>query len=531
MIAGDAELPRRSSGGIDAALDAPATPAGRRWPGRHIAAHWRGELPLPLSFWIHGALIGLLCSLAAGALLTRIDITDAPLRWPALAALFGWPLLLAIQAWGFVGAWRSAGAANRDGRSAVWVHGCRLAVAAGAAGALLSTGLHFLPRVPEFIRIVLGTDPRGQVMATRSADGHRLRLKGWLGIGDGARVRQLIAGAPQVRLLELDSPGGRFDEALALADALRGQGWTIRVRGTCRDACTLVFMAGQVRQLLPGAEWSVHRPPAAVFNPLFTQIAKRELAARYRQAGLPDSLVKMSLAMPPAHRWTSTWGELAAAGIVSTPPYPLDIDVPRRRDTPTTELVEALHTNPTWHALERRFPGSIAEAAQRMQAARERGATDEVALLMAQGVVEDLLPQLLFNASPPLREQYVALLAQQIQAARDGGLARFAASLLKGDSAARRALPVALAVRESVWLADAAAEPVRQAPARQANTIELEVVRRTLGADAPALLAGLRRAGEANGRQVDRIAALLSEVQRLPHAERRLAIRLMFERP
>lgn len=481
------------------------------------------------SLWLNAVLAGGLAAMATAALSMQVDVTDGPVRPVAALALLAWPLALAVQAWGIVGAWRST-SRDAEGRPARATLASRALLAVVAASMLSSAGWHDLPRSAGLARLALGSDPQGDMSASLSADGQRLQLRGWLGPGSAARVQQAATAAPAVRVLEIDSPGGRFQEALRLAGALRGQGWTVRAKGACLDACTVVLMAGTVRQLLPDTQWGVVRPAPVSFNPLFERLAKRRLAALYTGAGLPETLVKTGLAMPHDFQWRAPWKDLAAAGVATTLPYPLDVPLPAQLDTPATELAEALRSNPHWHGLERRFPGTIATAAERLYRARAGGAGQDAAMLAALETTEPLLAKLLFNAGPELRDQFAQLLLSALKAMRDDGNGS-CARLLSGDAAARRAMPPPLAAREAEWLGDAAAEPTRDAGPRAPADIELDVVRRALSPDAPALLMGLRHPGEAGRRHCDRMATLLARVQQLSPAERRLAVRLMFERP
>lgn len=524
MSSGEAQLPGMAG-------DVPVATAARRARrgGGFIGAHWRGELPLARSLGLHAIVLGGLAGLAATALSVLVDATDGSVPVAALLALLAWPTALAVQAWGIVGAWRSAGPQGQLQSPWMGVAARGLLALLGVA-AVAATAWRDLPRAPTLARLALGSDPQGHAAVSVSEDGHRLQLRGWLAPGDAARVQQAMAAAPAVRVLEIDSPGGRFREAQQLAGALRGQGWTVRVRGTCQDACTVVLMAGAVRQLLPGARWGIAQPVAVSSNPLFKPLVRQRLTALYAAAGVPQGLVKTGLAMPRDFQWHAAWDELAAAGVASTLPYPLDVSWPRRRDAPTAELADTLRSHPRWQGLDRRFPGAIAAAVERVQAARASGADDDAAMLAALETVEPLLARLLFNASPELREQFAQLLLQALQAPAPEG-SRSCVGLLAGSAAARRAMPAALAAREAVWMADAAAEAPRETPPRVPSGIELEVVRRWLGADAPALLASLRHPGEAGGRHCARIAALLTHTLQLPPGERRLALRMAFERP
>jgi hypothetical protein len=503
--------------------------AGRIPRGGFLAAHWRGELPLGRSLWLHAVLAGGLAGLAATALSVLVDVTAGSVRLMAAAALLAWPLALALQAWGIAGAWRSAG---RHGHTrSPWIGlAARGLLALIGMAALASAAWRDLPRTATLARLVVGSDPQGQAAVSISDDGHRLQLRGWLAPGDAARVQQAMATAPAVRVLEVDSPGGRFQEALQLAGALRGQGWTVRVRGACRDACTLVLMAGSVRQLMPEAQWGIARPAAVSANPLFKPLVRRQLAALYAAAGIPAPLVKTGMALPHDFHWRAAWDELAAAGVATTLPYPLDVALPPGREAPAAELADTLRSHPRWQGLDRRFPGTIAAAAERLHGARASGADDDTAMLAALETVEPVLAKLLFNASPELREQFAQLLLQALQAPRREG-STACVGLLAGEAGARRAMPAALAAREAVWMADAAAEQPRETPPRVPSGIELEVVRRWLGPEAPALLTGLRHPGDAGARHCERIAALLAHTLQLPPGERRLALRMAFERP
>lgn len=526
--AGDIHASGATSGAPAGARHGDAA-AGRIPRGGFLAAHWRGDLPLGRSLWLHAVLAGGLAGLAATALSVLVDVTAGSVRLMAAAALLAWPVALALQAWGIVGAWRSAGRHGHTRPPWIGLAARGLLVLIGVA-ALAAAAWRDVPRTNTLARLVLGSDPQGQAAVSLSDDGHRLQLRGWLAPGDAARVQQAMAAAPAVRVVEVDSPGGRFQEALQLAGVLRGQGWTVRVRGTCRDACTLVLMAGAVRQLMPDAQWGIARPAAVSANPLFKPLVRQRLAALYVAAGIPEPLVKTGMALPHDFHWRAAWDELAAAGVVTTLPYPLDVALPRGREAPAAELADTLRSHPRWQGLDRRFPGTIAAAAERLHGARAGGADDDTAMLAALETIEPVLAKLLFNASPELREQFAQLLLQALQAPRAEGSSA-CVGLLSGEARARRAMPAALAAREAVWMADAAAEQPRETPPRVPSGIELEVVRRWLGTDAPALLAGLRHPGDAGARHCERMTGLLAHVLQLPPGERRLALRMAFERP
>lgn len=492
-------------------------------------AHWHGELPLATSLGWCYLLPALAGALLLAWLATRIEVDGAQLRLAAAAFVLAWPALLAVDTWGLVGTWRAAGLRlGRPGPGSALAWAVRATVAAGvlltAASAVLQQGALFW----RSAQLALGRDPGG-VATLAQATGQALRLNGPIGLGDGRRLAQALqARPPESRLLELSSPGGRWHDAQQLAAALQGQGWTLRVAGPCHNACALLLRAGQRRQALPEAQIGFNRAGTEQASPLVRVLARRRLAQQLAEAGLEPIFVLKALSMPSTQLWQLQPDELDRGRFISRPPRPLDLELPPAATANAPDDLAALRVHRLWMAVDKRFPGSVDEAAQRLALARQAGGGDDLLQAAAQSVLEPLLGRLLFNAEHDLREPFARLLADQIAALPDPVACR---GLLQGDAAVRRTLPLPLAEREAAWLHDALIEPPRTAPPRRASGPEHEVIRRTLGGHAPAALARLRQPTAGDDRACERASRLLGEALALPAPERKLALRLAFELP
>jgi hypothetical protein len=505
----------------------PIPPQGRR--RGYLSRHWHGELSLPISFWLNLILLPLPLGFALGALTTWVSLLGEQMRSGSIAWLIVWPLVLAFDAWCLVGAWRSAVLHLERGGRWLWAALARVVVVISLLGTLASAAFNFAPHVGEYLQMARGIDPIGKLEMTLSPDGRRLRLQGPVGMGDAGRLRTLLTQSSQLRVLELDSPGGRLKEAERIAALLHERAPQVRVTGPCESACTLLFMAGSPRRMMPAGRLGFHRASAGTFNPLLDELANRELASIYRQAGVPDDYIKQTLNTPSWRMWYPQTTDLVANGLVSAAPRSLDIELPKREGSQASDMVDALDLHDTWQALERRFPGTLALAAERMQAVRVAGASDDDTQLAGQQLVQPLLPTLLLHAGPEVRAQFLSLLSAQLETSRPGGTAACQA-LMQGKTATRRAMPPTLGEREAAWLIDATKEPPRSAPPRATTALEQEVLRRRLGDRSPAWL-GTLWGPHSTARDCDKSIALLAEVARLPAAERRLATRLVFERP
>jgi hypothetical protein len=516
----------------------------------YIARHWRGELTLPVSFWVNNVALPLPVGFALGAFAAWITVTGDYLRGGSIAVLVCWPLLVLFSIWCWVGAWRSATAHSETGGSSLWAGLAKLCVALGVIGTGASTLFDFVPNIGPYLRMARGIDPIGNVTATVSADGRKLVLDGPLGLGDGQRVRALTARAPGVKTVELNSPGGRLKEGEAIAALVKQASWNTRTTGACESACTFIHMAGTKKQLMPGAKIGFHRASSGSMNPMLDRLANRELVRIYRDAGLPERFIERTLATPAWGMWHPSRDELVGAGLVSLAERPLDIELPDNPKAAASEYADAMTGSDAWLALDKRTPGTMNKAAKAMAAARAAGADAAEVQVQGQRIVEEQLPALLADAGPELREAYLALWTAQVAAARALAVPVPAGSkpdpnapppacmaVLAGDSAARRHLNAELVRGEAAWLiAAAGAEPTREVGGRNPSAVELEVLRRRLGEKSPALLAQawqpgtLQRGGRDALRECDRMLELLRTVAALPAAERRLATRLMFGR-
>ncbi len=495
-----------------------------------LAAHGQHGLSMAGSFWWRFVLpLGGLLLLADG-LASWLAIEGSHARVVALALLVAWPLLIAVAVWGGVGTLRAASAQARAGGRAGSVMAVRAGVALGVLVLLASLVLVAGPQFGPWWALSSGHEPLGDVQVRPSPDGRRLRLQGAIGEGAAARLAQALAAAPGVYLLELDAPAGRHAEGRALAVLVQARRLQTRVVGACDNACLAVFMAGSARQVAAGGRLVLNRWPSGAANPLFGAVARHWQAGELRRLGLPEAAIVKAMATTAGHPWVLEADELLAHGLVGVPGRPLDVPLPPTGSGELQDYLDALASHPAWRAFEAYRRDTIAAAGQALADARAQAGSDDAAQVAAQRTVQAMLPDLVRHAGPALREQYVALLQLQLEGAKALGVEACSA-VLAGDAAARRGLPAPAPEQETDWLLAAAAEP-SPAPPRPLTALESEVLRHALGERAAPLLGAIRHLPRGDGRASDceRASALIADVLRLPAPERRLAVRLMFDR-
>lgn len=497
---------------------------------------WRGAASARWHWCLAALPLALMLTLLDGLGL-HTQLHSGHLQVLSLALLMLWAITLAVLVWSGFGLWRHlqrvahspvAGAAGPGASNMAPAAACitLLALSMAAATWLL------LPRGAELLQAAAGSDPQGALQTKLSADGRELALQGHITAGSAHRVAALAQAAPQLRLLTLHSTGGRIDEAEALAAWARSKSLRTRAAGPCHGACVLSYMAGARRQVAGQAQLALGPPLLHGLNPLWRGLVKRQWAASLGAAGLPQAAVQKAMSMAAERPWLVEADELASHAFVTRHERPLDVDLPEPRDASAAEFLAALDSHAIWRALRRRAPTLLNEAAASMQAAHAAGLPPQAVQAAGQQLIDPLLPGLLAGSRAELQQDFVALLAEQARALKAMGLAR-CGRLGADDMPARQLLPPAWAEREAAWLALAAPE-VAAAPSvhKPLNGLESEVLRRSLGAANAAALRGVWSTSAAGRSELSCDAAmrLLGEVQALPAAERRLALRWMFVR-
>jgi hypothetical protein len=520
----------------------PAHPTRPRPPAeapRHgyIASHWLGEQSLVRSYWVNNLLIAAPLAFALTGLMTWISVKGESLQISAIALLLVLPPLLALDVWCIVGAWRAASRYLREHGSALWGWLARITLVLGTLQLAVSLLFGVLPQLGEYWQMARGIDPIGHAQLSLSADGRSLRLDGTIGMGDAKRLRALLEseGARGLKRVELVSPGGRLHEAELMAADLKARGHEARAVGVCASACTVVFLAGQPRQLTPGARLGFHRASSGTYNPVFEELANQKLAATYRSLGLPQTMIDTTLRTSSRSMWFVPHDELRAHALIAPMPQTLAIALPPPGQGSLADFDDALRIHPVWEALERHTAGTIDATARRMWAARSAGAPDEDVQAAALPQLAQQVPSLIGGTDAILRRRYVQLVADQLRALKTPAEPRArppCRDLLDGRLDVRRQLPLGLQIREAQWLLDAATgQPPRWLP-KPPSALEVEVLDRTVGSAAMGMLsriwADTPEAAGGSGAACEPVIATLDRLPAQPPARRELAERLVF---
>ncbi len=177
--------------------------------------------------------------------------------------------------------------------------------------------LHVLWREPAVV--AEAKSPPAAYRLALADDGSSVRLEGLIEFGITRDLEDLLESAAGVRLVSLESMGGRVAEARGLIRVIERFDLMTLARGDCASACALAFMAGRQRYLDEGARLGFHRyglggRMARIF--LDPQREQAKDMAVFRRHAVDEALLARIDATPHDQMWFPESRELLAAGVV-----------------------------------------------------------------------------------------------------------------------------------------------------------------------------------------------------------------------
>lgn len=167
-----------------------------------------------------------------------------------------------------------------------------------------------------------------------SDNGSVLELSGSFSWALPQSFQAVLASAPNVRTIRLESPGGHVQPAIQIAVLIHERGLDTYVGRFCASACTIAFLGGRQRWLGSGARLGFHQASAPGFP---SEQVNGYLRAAYEAFHVPPAFVARVLSTPPADLWFPTRPELRAAHYTTGDPPASVVDSdsgwpPRLRD-------------------------------------------------------------------------------------------------------------------------------------------------------------------------------------------------------
>jgi hypothetical protein len=309
-------LPHASGSDAIAATPTAPSPAQLKHSSNFLLTHWRGEYPLAFSYWVCGTLLTIVALAFVKAVHTSQVLNDLGQRGTGASVLLIYVSLTLIAVWQAVGVWRSAGLhVQRGGRSG-WAVAARVMVVL----TVLRTGVEFAqtgyPVMAEGLQLLLGTDHTPAYAIRLLRDGTEIELSGGMPYGTASALRQALDAAPDVKVIHLNSQGGRMQEAYKLHKTIQDRKLVTYTSAQCASACAFAFLAGSQRFIGESARLGFHSVSIGSLSGRDLKEVNDEYRRAMQSRGIPDSFIDRALSTSPQSIWYPTNAELLANKVI-----------------------------------------------------------------------------------------------------------------------------------------------------------------------------------------------------------------------
>jgi len=283
----------------------------------YVARHWRGELSLPVSYWLNGILGGVMVGATTGVLGFAINRQgDAqPILW-LFSLTVTWVLAALLTIWQAVGAWRSATGYRQSGKR-FWGGAAKTLTLLGVVQLAANFVMVGTAQLAGIYEIVSGDARVGPHEFHILADGQTLEFSGGITFGVTRELERFLNAMAGVRTVRLNSSGGRILEAQKMSDLIRSRNLTTFVAADCLSACTIVFLGGKERLMLPAARLGFHQP---AFRGMTAADRRAAIAAeqeRLQRFGLSSAFAARATSASPSGMWYPDQDELVREQVVT----------------------------------------------------------------------------------------------------------------------------------------------------------------------------------------------------------------------
>jgi hypothetical protein len=283
----------------------------------YFVRHWRGDLSLPVSYWINGGLVTFLLALVFTA------IGESGFVEQLGARRVGWWIVgvlvssIGCVIWQSVGIWRSAGKHASRGGSSGWATAARVLVVLGLLR-LAGFCAQEVPMLQQGFQLVLGTDRTPPSQLHILNHGTEVEVAGGMSFGTTEALKTILDATPTINTVQLNNIGGFIAEGERIGQLISARGLSTFTARECVSACLLAFMGGNKRYLGSKGRLGFHEASVAGVG---GEVAK-EGTERFRRVllerGVPSAFVDRALTTAPSGMWYPTIDELLSAHIITS---------------------------------------------------------------------------------------------------------------------------------------------------------------------------------------------------------------------
>lgn len=281
----------------------------------YFVKHWRGELSLGVSYWINNVLISTIIIGIITMTVEYIDFTNNPVM-PSILIILMWVTIILLTPWILVGLWKSASNHISQYNKYFWPIIVKILAIIGWVQFVVISYQAGIPQIIEFSKIVLGKDSIPKYNISILNDGKELEISGGIRFGLTNEIEKYFIKYPNIKVLHLNSIGGRISESHKLYNFLKDKKLTTYTSLGCSSACVNVFLAGEYRFVSKNAYLGFHQPGFAGMSESDLYDTIRKEKNFYLDKNINADFVNKIFSTPNDDIWQPSHFELLNAGMI-----------------------------------------------------------------------------------------------------------------------------------------------------------------------------------------------------------------------
>jgi len=382
-----------------------------------LMRHWRGELSLPVAYWVNGALVSglLVVGITGGAASEFVRHLGA--LGTGLWLLSVITLVIGTGIWQLVGIWRSAERYPARGGSGRWATVAKAMVILGVLR-LAAFSMQQIPSLQQSIKLVYGGDstPQSAIHVVNHAT--EVEIAGGLSFGTTDALKTILDATPTIRTVQLNNVGGWISEGARLGELIQEHGLFTFTARECVSACLLAFMGGKERYLGSKGRLGFHEASVDGVGGEVAEEGNKQFRKLFESKGIPSEFISRAISTPASSMWYPTNPELLDGHVVTAIVDDRDYGMTGINEWRDRQKLEADFAGAPFFAALRRAEPEIYQRLLVSYIAGVQGGVSEAEMAgkIRSAVTNEILPKYL-RAGP--NEVLIAYWQSQIAEARE----------------------------------------------------------------------------------------------------------------
>jgi hypothetical protein len=284
--------------------------------GNWFKLHWQGLLPLDLSYWVNVFAIGIALLFISPLFFQILTDSEASLAFRGVTIIAFYVVITGVVIWQLTGLYRSADKHTSRGGATGWAVMAKLMVLIGIGRYCYDMNQTGVPFILESGKLIVGTSRLPPLSIRVMNQGTEVELLGGLEFGTSNTLAQVLVNNPSIKIIHLNSMGGRIAEAKKLALLVKKNKLITYSKTQCLSACPIVFLAGKKKLLGNSAKLGFHSASFGDVSGSEVEELNKSLLYQLKEANVPSWFVKKVSKISSEDVWNPSTDELIKAGVI-----------------------------------------------------------------------------------------------------------------------------------------------------------------------------------------------------------------------